>query len=188
MNTKNNRRSQESCVRIKHSLLEMLERRDILDITVSSLCTAAGINRSTFYSHYDSVADVMEELEHEIAANLFDRFSVDNYDEKNPFSLEHFSLVLEHMQENQKFYRAFLIQSTSQSKIDWGFGELFKHYVQPIMRRMSVDDIAISYYFSFFKGGFVAILRHWLENHCQEPPEVILSYLRNVLSHPDFII
>ena len=188
MNTQNNRRSQETCDRMKQSMLELLEHIDILDITVSRLCDAAEVNRSTFYSHYDSIADIMEEIEREIGVNLLERFSEDNYDESNPFSMDHFTIVLEHMKENQNFYRAYLTQSTSQSQLDWAFGQLLEQFVRPMMHGLNVDDIAIEYYFAFFRAGFIALLSHWLQNRCREEPEVILSCLRNILSHPNFTI
>ena len=173
---------------MKQSLLGLLEHMDILDVTVSMLCDAAKVNRSTFYSYYDSVADIMDEMEREIAANLFERFTGDNYDETNLFSMEHFAVVLDHMKENQNFYRAYLTQSTSQNQLDWAFGQLLGRFARPMMHRLNVDDIAIEYYFAFFRAGFIAILSHWLQNRCREDSEVVLSCLRNILSHPDFAI
>ena len=186
MNTKNNRRSQDSRDRLKQSLLGLLEHEDILDVTVSKLCGAAEINRSTFYSHYDGIADIMTEMEQDIGKNLLERFNKDNYDKNNLFSIEHLTIVLEHMRENQNFYRAYFTQSISQSRLTWAFVQLLEQYVRPMMHRLYVDDNAIEYYFGFFKAGFVAILIHWLQNHCQEEPKVIISYLKNVLSHPNF--
>ena len=84
MNTKNNSRSRETRERLKEALLRLLARRDILDVTVSRLCQEAGVNRSTFYSHYDSIGDLMEEMEQEIGANLIGRFRGTNYDGEHP--------------------------------------------------------------------------------------------------------
>lgn len=84
MNTKNNSRARDTRERLKEALLRLLARRDILDVTVSRLCQEAGVNRSTFYSHYDSIGDLMEELEQEIGANLIGRFREDNYDGDTP--------------------------------------------------------------------------------------------------------
>ena len=96
MNTKNNSRSRETRERLKEALLRLLARRDILDVTVSRLCQEAGVNRSTFYSHYDSIGELMEELEQEIGANLIGRFREDNYDGEHPFSPGHLLPILEH--------------------------------------------------------------------------------------------
>lgn len=184
MNTKNNLRSQETRQRIKDALVTILQRKDILDLTVSRLCQTAHINRSTFYSHYDSIGDVMEELEKEIGVNLLSRFSPDCYDADHPFSLDNLKIVLVHIRENQTFYRAYLTQSISQNRLDWTFAQLLQHIVQPMMRRRHVEDSATEYYFTFFRAGFVAIIQQWLKNDCRETPETILSYIDNILGHP----
>ena len=171
MNTKNNSRSRETRERLKEALLRLLARRDILDVTVSRLCQEAGVNRSTFYSHYDSIGDLMEEMEQEIGANLIGRFREDNYDGEHPFSPGHLLPILEHIRDNRD--------------MDWAFGQLLEWYVRPLLRGLSVEEEAIAYYFAFFRAGFLALIQQWLQNQCQEEPEVILSYLQNLLRLPE---
>lgn len=186
MNTKNNRRSQDTRERIRQSLLSILKKEDILDVTVSELCAAAQINRSTFYSHYDGVADIMEEIMLEIGKDLLERFNDTNYDEDHPFSLDHLIVILHHIQENQDFYRAYFTQSTTRRQMDWAFGQLLERFVRPMMHRLSVEDAAIEYYFAFFKAGFVEVISFWLSNGCNEAPETVAGRIKNVLNHPSF--
>ena len=40
---------------LKESLLKLLTEKNIKKISVSELCQTAGINRSTFYNHYNQV-------------------------------------------------------------------------------------------------------------------------------------
>ena len=47
---------------MKESLLLLLEKKDIEFITVKEICEKAGVNRSTFYLHYDSIDDLFEEV------------------------------------------------------------------------------------------------------------------------------
>ena len=164
MNTKNNSRSRETRERLKEALLRLLARRDILDVTVSRLCQEAGVNRSTFYSHYDRIGELMEELEQEIGANLIGRFRGDNYDGEHPFSPGHLLPILEHIRDNRDFYRVYLSQSTAQHRMDWAFGQLLEWYVRPLLRGLSVEEEAIAYYFAFFRAGFLALIQQWLQN------------------------
>ena len=55
---------------VKNSLLELLERHKSYDISVKELCDNAGINRSTFYRHYDNIADVLDEIYKDIITSL----------------------------------------------------------------------------------------------------------------------
>lgn len=88
---------------------------------------------------------------------------------------------MEHIRDNRDFYRVYLSQSTAQHRLDWAFGQLLERYVQPLLRGLSVEEEAIAYYFAFFRAGFLALIQQWLQNQCQEEPEVILSYVQNLL-------
>lgn len=72
MKVKNLNKSSEKTKRlIKATFAEMLsEKKELCRISVSELAARAGINRSTFYSHYDDVYAVAEDYENELIAQL----------------------------------------------------------------------------------------------------------------------
>ena len=43
------------------AFLELLEEKDFAYITVKEICARAGVNRSTFYLHYETIADLLAE-------------------------------------------------------------------------------------------------------------------------------
>lgn len=51
---------------IRNALFELMGEKRLEKITVSEVCARAKINRKTFYSHYRSTTDVIEELENEV--------------------------------------------------------------------------------------------------------------------------
>ena len=55
---------------IKNALLELAQSKRLEDITVSELTSKASVNRSTFYLHYDSVLNVLDDIENEIAEKI----------------------------------------------------------------------------------------------------------------------
>ena len=55
---------------LKESLLQLMEEKNIQNITVSELCERSEINRSTFYNHYGCPADVLKEIEMNVIADL----------------------------------------------------------------------------------------------------------------------
>ncbi len=59
---KNDRRYAFTHSTLKDALLELLQTTDFNQITVSSLCRQAQVGRATFYTHYDNLTDVIEEL------------------------------------------------------------------------------------------------------------------------------
>ena len=46
-----------TAVRMDQAFLELLEKKDMEYITVKELCKTAGVNRSTFYLHYETMSD-----------------------------------------------------------------------------------------------------------------------------------
>ena len=43
------------------ALISLLKEKDLEYITVKEICEKAGVNRSTFYLHYETVADLVNE-------------------------------------------------------------------------------------------------------------------------------
>ena len=57
MNTKNNKRKRESRAKIESVFVELLQANELNQITVSDICSLAGLNRSTFYANYVDIYD-----------------------------------------------------------------------------------------------------------------------------------
>ncbi|MGM9537990.1 MAG: TetR/AcrR family transcriptional regulator [Candidatus Onthomonas sp.] len=55
---------------LKESLLQLMSEKSMQNITVSELCDAAGINRSTFYNHYGCPGDILTEIENGVISDL----------------------------------------------------------------------------------------------------------------------
>ena len=47
--------------RMDQAFLELLGKKDMEYITVKEICETAGVNRSTFYLHYETIGDLMTE-------------------------------------------------------------------------------------------------------------------------------
>jgi AcrR family transcriptional regulator len=55
--------------RVHEALLELLRKGDINRISIRELCSLAEINRTTFYNHYGSQYDVLNEMAEEYIRN-----------------------------------------------------------------------------------------------------------------------
>ena len=67
---------------LKEGMLKCLESKPLSKITVSDLCRESGINRTTFYNHYDSptmvINDICREYAEKIIQIYIDNLSVHN--------------------------------------------------------------------------------------------------------------
>ena len=59
---KADRRTQYTKKAVKDALLSLLKKEHFNSLTVAAVCREADIGRNTFYSHYDSLIDVIDEL------------------------------------------------------------------------------------------------------------------------------
>lgn len=53
------------------ALFELLETKEIADISVTELCEKADVNRRTFYIHYSNVDDIFEDYENELSEQVY---------------------------------------------------------------------------------------------------------------------
>lgn len=51
---------------LKESLLELMAEKTISHISIKEICELADVNRSTFYAHYETPYDLLEEIENDI--------------------------------------------------------------------------------------------------------------------------
>lgn len=59
------------------ALIDLLKKKDLEYITVKEICKKAGVNRSTFYLHYETVADLLNEATETIDMRFSSYFSKD---------------------------------------------------------------------------------------------------------------
>lgn len=50
-----------TALRMDEALITLLEKKELEYITVKEICETAGVNRSTFYLHYETISDLLEE-------------------------------------------------------------------------------------------------------------------------------
>ena len=60
---KNDQRIRLTKMLIRRAFLDLLRTKPMQGISIKELCTAAGINRGTFYSHYTDIYDLLEQIE-----------------------------------------------------------------------------------------------------------------------------
>lgn len=67
---KNDHRTRVTKMLIRKAFTDQLRQKPIQSITVKALCDAAGINRGTFYAHYDDIYDLLHQVEAEMMQDL----------------------------------------------------------------------------------------------------------------------
>lgn len=168
MNTKGNKRKQESLRKIENAFIALLRHKDTEEISVTEICKRAGVNRSTFYANYTDIKDLMDAIGERMFGALH-RIYAD--EETRGYNSNDFSKLFAHIKDHQDFYRAYfkmgLDLKLQPSRYDT---KLAKKYYP------SGD---IDYHRTFFRAGITAIIKKWLDNGCDLSPERLFGILKD---------
>ena len=166
MNVKNNRRRRESQEKIEQAFIDLLQTRELKDITVSNLVAITKLNRSTFYANYLDIYDLAdktrEKLENEFS-NLF--VDYDYFNERSG-ALQMFT----HIRDNQIFYKTYF-------KLCYDDKHLISTYDKKRAEKEQINT-NLKYHIEFFRNGLNAIIKLWLNDGCKESPEEMAAVLK----------
>ncbi len=165
MNTKNNKRRRESVKKIEKAFIELLQERELKEITVSDLCKITGLNRSTFYANFLDIYDLADKLREKLECDFSETFQAPNKD-KTSGGLKMF----EHIKENQIFYKTYF---------KLGYDQEHTVFIYDIERaEQDFGNKNMDYHIEFFRNGLNAIIKMWLNGGCKESPEEMEEILK----------
>ena len=174
MNITNNQRFRSTEEKIKNALLNLLKYRKPNEIYIKEICYEAGINRSSFYAHYQDINDLMIKTEQELANEINKIFQPTTV-----FMHEHFVKMFEFLQQNKLFYSAYLQMSETSSIEKASFLSYEKPLKNSFNHNLQYNDAEFIYHMTFFGGGIKALSKHWILRGCKETPEQMATIILN---------
>ena len=166
MNIKNNKRRRESQEKIEKAFVELLQIREIKDISVSDLIKMTQLNRSTFYANYLDIFDLADKVREKLEKDFSNLFADYDYFSEHTGALKMFT----HIKENQIFYQTYF-------KLCYDDQHLVSIY-DPRRAEKEQMNSNLKYHIEFFRNGLNAIIKLWLACGCQESPEEMAQVLK----------
>ncbi len=168
MNTKNNRRRRESVERIEKAFVELLQDRELNELTVSDICKKCGLNRSTFYANFADLYDLADQVRKRLEDDVSELYEEENTEGWNS---NDYLRLFRHIRKNQLFYRTYF---------KLGYDNHFKlKYYDIHQAERHFDNRYIAYHVEFFRSGLNALVKMWLAGGCRETPEEMDEILRS---------
>lgn len=169
------------------ALIFLLEQKDIEYITVKEICEKAGVNRSTFYLHYESIDDLLDEALKYTVDKLIIHFnkSPKEFIEKlNTSSKEELILInegylkpyLEFIKNNKKIFMAAFRNPAVMKATDAYLG-LEKYIFDPILEKYNVPNYKRKYMLKFYISGIMAIVKEWAMNNCEDSIDSVVNII-----------
>ena len=176
------------------ALISLLKVKDLEYITVKEICEKAGVNRSTFYLHYETITDLVNEAIENKDKRFMSYFEgIKGIAEK----LDHTDLsdlvlitkdylypYLQFVSENKDLYRA-AFRNPKEIRANVKYGYIKKYIVEPILKRFGVPDMYWRYYIAYYIDGTMAIIKEWLETDCQDSVEMIAAVIEECVRPVD---
>ena len=183
-----------TALRMDEALVELLNQKPFEFITVKEICAQAGVNRSTFYLHYETIGDLLAETVDTANRDFLAYFaqSSEGFVEKiascplnelmlvtPEFLTPYLCFVAEH---KPVFHAAFIHPAAMRSEDK--FRSLYQYIFDPILERFSVPPEKRKYMVQFYLQGIMAIIQAWVIGDCREEiPEIVEIITECVTAH-----
>lgn len=160
------------------ALISLLKKKSFEYITVSEICAIAEVNRSTFYLHYETVSDLLNETARYLLNDFLSYFPTDtqsisrnltNCDLDELFFVcdKYLNPYLEYIKDHKEVFGTAL----SHNKM-FGFEEVYKRMFEnifnPILDRFNYPANSRQYVMMYYLNGINAIVIEWLRNDCNK--------------------
>lgn len=178
MPTAENRRTTMTKKLLHNSLIEILEKKPIHEITIKEICDNADVNRSTFYRHYNTPLQLLEEIYDNMYNDILgiaNRFRSESFN-----SAELLSHILTYCEENRRLCLV-LLSENGELKIGKSFSERVTHAV---IDTPEINSSELNLYVvQFIAAGMANFIWTWLKNDDRLPARTVARGMTMLIKH-----
>ena len=173
---------------MNEALLSLLERKDIEFITVTEITKKAGVNRSTFYLHYDNVYELLEETIENLNKTFVSSFDnltpAEITSQGNAFLLteEILKAYLNFCKEHKRLLK-LVYQKPHLFKNDAAYRKMYTHVLYPAISQFVKQENQRVYMLEYFTQGVVGIIHKWIELDCVTEIYEIVEIIRSCVGY-----
>ena len=182
-----------TAARMDEAFLTLLEEKDFAYITVKEICEKAGVNRSTFYLHYETVNDLLSESVRYIFDQFVEAMPHDTakfiaqlqsrpLEELYLITPEYLRPYLNFIKEHRRIFRT-AVEHSSVLGMDDAYLALNRHVFTPILNRFHISPSEQKYMMPFYIHGLMGIVNEWLKEDCKDSVEHIISVMQICIPH-----
>lgn len=157
---------------LRESLLACMEEKPIQRISVKELCERAELNRSTFYLHYASEYELLNEMEEEAIRETQLRLRNVGPDIGTK---QFICAFLQYIKDNGALFRVLLCQKDRDSFQNRFVAESLLSVKPGIV--FELDEPQRKYVYAFLLHGSLSVIRAWVEAGFDLPPEQVADLI-----------
>lgn len=168
---------------LREAILKILEKKTIDQIGVTEICKEAGINRATFYRHYQVPGDILTELESEIVKELTSfSWGIRTLDEAEEYIVKLCTYVKEH----SDIFKVLILNYSGKdfSRLINEFYYKMLSFQNEVAGYEDIDEDSIKLIVAYLAGGGLHMFRLWILDDIQKTPEEIANMIISLVRRP----
>ena len=163
------------------ALIALLKKKPFEYISVSEICKTAGVNRSTFYLHYETVTDLLNETTRYLINDFLSYFSMDSQsisfnilgcelDELVFICDKYLNPYLTYIKDHKEVFGTALLHNQVLGFEDV-YQRMYDHIFNPILERFRYPHDYRKYVMMYYLNGVNAIILEWIKDGCEKTIE-----------------
>ncbi len=178
MSSAENRRTTMTKKLLQNSLIEILAKKPIHEITIKEVCDNADINRSTFYRHYNTPHALLDEIYDNVYADIM--AITTKYRNESFNSAELLTQILTYCEKNRKLCLV-LLSENGELKIGKSFSE---RITQSVIISTDFNSSELQMYVvQFVAAGMANFIWTWLKNENRLPAKTVARGVSTLIMH-----
>ncbi|MDE6415004.1 MAG: TetR/AcrR family transcriptional regulator [Anaeroplasmataceae bacterium] len=170
---------QNTANKMSSALISLLESKEFVNITIMDICNKAGVNRSTFYAHYDNTYDLLKETHQALISNFLTECTFDDpidmkelpsldKEELNFISPKYLLPYLKYIQKHKRLFKIYA-ENTHVFETNDMDNYMIDNLFVPIYAKYGVTNKKLIYYMQkYFLKGIDAIINEWVHHDCED--------------------
>lgn len=181
--THNDHRTRVTKTLISGAFLSLLQSKPIQSISIRELCAEAGINRGTFYTHYQDIYDLLAQVEEGMLGDL--RTALEPiYDtaESEHSLVDVCASIFQCLKDNADLCTVMLGEYGDPAFLDrllmMGREATLTAYSQHFQK---AERREIEYFYAFVSSGCIGLLRQWIADGMTLPAMEVAQMAERIM-------
>ncbi|MDG0793750.1 TetR/AcrR family transcriptional regulator [Cohnella ginsengisoli] len=167
---------------LKSALLRLLAEKPFSLIKTNEIAKSAGINRVTFYDHYSTKEELLDEIVDDVLSEYGEIIEGSPADAKGLASKDELyqtiTSTVRHIKKHADFYRIMLL-TNGVPDLSNRLHEQMSASLHKTFRKATMLSSSIEYdlYIDWIIGGAIGIYKNWLQNGLRQTEEEIAKQM-----------
>jgi len=164
--------------KIKKAFIKLMKAKGFELLTVSDITTAAKINRSTFYAHYDDKYDLLQCYEESVLKSLGQTLNdnLNTFNKDNAYPV--IRLVIDYIESEFELIKVLMTIGSFEKKIKGIFRQIVDNgFYLDKGNTKNVDVIPKDYAYEIITSALLDTIKYWLSKSKPESKKRIVDII-----------